>query len=85
MVLLFHFSLGIASCSKLCSSSQPVSAHHPAAKGASPEVWLMSPLTDTAIPIFIFQYLCKEQSSNLCPTFLLKVVLDQPTPPCPVP
>ena len=82
-VFLFHFSPRISSCSKLGSRSQPVSAHHLAAKGESPGVLLMSLLTDTAIPIFIFKYLCKEHSSNLCPTFLLKVVLDWPTPSVP--
>lgn len=80
LVFLFHSSLRISPCSKLGSRTQPVSAHHLAAKGASPEVLLMSCLTDAAIRIFIFRYLCKEHSSNFCSTLLLKVVLDQPIP-----
>lgn len=60
-----------------------MSARHLAAKGASPEVLLMSLLTDTTIPIFIFRYLCKVHSSNPCLTSLLKVVLDWPTPSVP--
>lgn len=79
MVFLFHFSSRISSCSKLSSRNQPVAAYHLAAEGASPEVLLMSLLTDTAIPIFIFMELCKECSSNLCPTFLVKVIPDCPT------
>lgn len=79
MVFLFHFSSRISSCSKLSSRNQPVAAHHLAAEVASPEVLLMSLLTDTAIPIFIFMDLCKECSSNLCPTFSVKVIPDCPT------